>query len=145
MTIQTTRHQRQALKAANRAQPTRMTRVPEALWPPFPPEWRPVRVWRSRDYLAQLYVVMASDGTHEGFRLSVCRPELGPAGRWKDGLTWDDLQTVKTQCGYGDCWAIEVFPPVDAVISVANLRHLWLVRVHELPDWVGWRQAEDQA
>jgi hypothetical protein len=97
----------------------------------------PTRVWVSRDFLAQLYNLEG-----EGARLSVCRTQLKDDGRWGDGITWDQLQEVKAQCGFGDFWAVEVYPATAAVVDVANMRHLWLVSPLDLPPGIGWRRPE---
>ena len=141
MRIQATRAQRKHLETENQRQPRTMQVVPRETWPPFPPEQLPAQVWRSRDYLAQLYVCWAPDARAEGMRLSVCRTRLGPNGRWEDGLTWDELQAVKTQCGYGSDWAIEIYPPDANVVNDANMRHLWLIENSEVPEWAGWKRG----
>lgn len=82
----------------------------------------PLQVWRSKNFLAQV--------TKEpsGFtRLSVQRCAIDHNGHWVDGITWDELQQVKTECGLGEVWAVEVYPPEDMLVNVANMRHLWLV------------------
>jgi len=47
--------------------------------------------------------------------------------KWQDGITWDELQEIKNQCGYQDHWMCEYYPPQDQVVNVANIRHLWLM------------------
>lgn len=85
---------------------------------------------RNRDWLVQLY---AGPGLQ---RLSINRAALAANGRdWAAGITWDELMEVKTAAGYGDRWAVEVYPPADAVENVANMRHLWLL---EGPPAFGW-------
>jgi len=59
-------------------------------------------------------------------RLSVCRTSLN-GERWQDGISWDDLQRLKRECGYGNADAIEVFPADADVVNVANMRHLWIM------------------
>jgi len=46
---------------------------------------------------------------------------------WQDGITWDELQEIKNQCGFEDCWLCEYYPPKDKVVNVANIRHLWVI------------------
>lgn len=46
---------------------------------------------------------------------------------WEDGITWDELQDIKNQCGYRDFWMCEYYPPEKEVVNVANIRHLWLM------------------
>ncbi len=85
------------------------------------------------EFLAQLYV------EREGvLRLSVNRTSTADGERWEDGITWDELQAVKDQCGFADRWAVEIYPPADRVVNVANVRHLWLLA--QAPAYA-WRQA----
>ena len=117
------RQQRRAMEAANRSRPAELAEVPVGEWPGHLVglSTSPARVWRSRDFLVQLY-------THEGTpRLSVNRTSMGGNGRWLDGITWDQLQEVKRQAGFGDRWAVEVFPADESLVDVANCRHLWLL------------------
>lgn len=46
--------------------------------------------------------------------------------RWKDGISWDDLQRMKNEAGFRDHDAVEVYPRESDRINVANLRHLWV-------------------
>ena len=79
--------------------------------------------WRSRDFMVQEYP--ARGGV---IRLSVNRTHVDPQTyRWVDGITWDELQSLKAQAGYGDREAVEVFPPEGKVVDVANIRHLWVL------------------
>lgn len=115
---------RAAVKASVRhaaTLPAELTPVPESEWPAGA-EGGQLAVWRSRKFLVQAYTGGA--GT---VRLSVNRTKRGIDGRWLDGITWDELQTIKSKVGYADCWAVEVFPPADRVVDVANMRHLWLL------------------
>ncbi len=92
--------------------------VPEAL--------RPVMIWRSRTYMVQLY----QEGTAEFpimLRLSICRTKLRPDGRWEDGLTWDEMNAIKEELGYGGWYGVEVFPPTADIQNLNNYRHLWLL------------------
>jgi hypothetical protein len=94
----------------------------------------PVLVFQSNKYLVQVYEEYTFEYP-DLKRLSICRVKLGKGGRWQDGLTWDELQEIKRQCGYGDWWAIEVYPRDKDVVNVANLRHLWIMP-EPLP--IGW-------
>lgn len=129
MSFSTTRAQRRQLERDNASQPARMTPVPREQWPATPPGV--VAVWRSRDFLAQLY-------GHEALRrLSVSRTSIR-GDRWADGITWDELQRVKSECGFGCVDAVEVYPPDRDVVNVGNLRHLWLM---EAPLPFAWRRG----
>ncbi len=105
-----------------------MVEVPCDEWPFMPAgESVPVRVWRSRDYLAVLYEQRA-DGMR---RLTVNCVRRGPnrkrrAGTdWRDGITWDELQRIKNETLGTDVWCVEVYPAQSDVVDVANMRHLW--------------------
>lgn len=84
----------------------------------------PVKAWRSREFLVQEFAALP-DGV---FRLSVNRTHVDPGSlRWVDGITWDDLQRLKREAGYGDREAVEIYPPDRCVVDVANIRHLWIL------------------
>lgn len=82
---------------------------------------QPEVIFRSSQYLAQAFA--EKDGAR---RLTISRTMINEDGNWLDGSTWDDLMRVKSQCGYGDLWAVEIYPPDDEIVNVANMRHLWL-------------------
>lgn len=83
----------------------------------------PVRAWRSDRFLVQQFA--AENGAE---RLTICRAAIDETtGRWIDGITWDEIQGIKSEIGFGDKWAVEVYPPDAAVVNVANMRHIWLV------------------
>lgn len=131
--IQTTRQQRKALERENENWPVSGREIPAEQWPSDLDLTR-IRVVRSRDYLIQVYVVPNSDVV----RLSVNRTKVVAAtGRWDDGLSWDELQTVKRIAGFSRRWAVEVYPSDHEVVNVANMRHLWILP--EPPAFV-WRK-----
>lgn len=137
MSIVTTRAQRRELERQNAKMPRELREVPRDEWPLEHriAASRILRVWRSRDYLVQEYAEPAPVLV----RLSVLRTTLDPkTGRWVDGITWDELQSIKAECGYGRHDALELYPPDSDVVNVANLRHLWVMR--ELQSFA-WRQA----
>ena len=108
--------------------------VPERDWPSSPPGApRPFEVYCSREYLVQVF-----HESRDVYRISVCRTKRGPDGRWLDGITWDELQQIKREVGFGDHWAVEVFPADLDVVNVANMRHLWVLK--EKPDFA-WGRA----
>jgi len=129
---QPTRAERRALQAENKKWPAQLRQVPREEWPPsvLPLGRRHVEVWRSRDFLVQVF------SAHRGIeRLSVCR--TAHTGKsFVDGIAWEDLQRLKSECGRGDKDAVEIFPPDKDVVNVANMRHLWVLP-HQLP--FGWR------
>lgn len=79
------------------------------------------RVLRNRKFLVQIF-------THEGaVRLSVIRTEWDDRrGSWRADISWDDLQQLKREAGFGDKCAVELFPPDENVVNVANMRHLFI-------------------
>lgn len=121
MSLTTTRQQRRALKTENLRQPAELRKIPEAAWPSTyqPPGIR--EVWRSQEFLVQVFAERDSIE-----RMSVCRTAV-QGDRWLDGIGWDDLQRLKTECGRGDKDAVEIYPANADVVNVANMRHLWIV------------------
>ena len=71
-------------------------------------------VWESNTYLA------AAFNDKGCTRLDIERKDK------KDGITWDELQSIKDECGFGDKDAIEFYPSNDAVLNTANFRHLYI-------------------
>jgi hypothetical protein len=134
MTFTTTRQQRRALEAENAKWPERLRQVPRADWPQsvVPPSRQPTEVWRSRDFLVQVFAETA-----EGIeRLSILRTQHD-GSRFIDGIGWDDLQRLKNQCGRGDRDAVEIYPADRDVVNVANMRHLF---VFVTPFPLAWRK-----
>ena len=134
------RAQRRAMashsRSAAKKRPAVLTPVPMDQWPPAMrlSDLCPVKVFESRQYLVQVF----EEGVHYGsicMRLSVLRVTLQDGGRWDDGITWDELMQVKRDVGYGDCYAIEVYPADQHIVNVANLRHLWVL---DKPLTIGW-------
>ena len=115
--------------------PAVLTRVPEWEFPAVPDGFtKPIEVWRSKKYLVQIFDEQC-DEYPDMVRLSINRSTLGLDERWEDGLTWDELQTIKREVGFGDWYAIEVYPRDSDVVNVANIRHLWLLKQ---PLKIGW-------
>ena len=56
---------------------------------------------------------------------------------WDDGISWDQIQEIKSLVGYGDKWAVECFPPDQEVVNVANMRHIWILNN---PPEYGWHK-----
>lgn len=42
-------------------------------------------------------------------------------------LSWEELQEGKRDLGFGDCLAVEIYPPDAEVVNEANIRHLWVL------------------
>lgn len=108
------------LRLENRQKPDRLIEIPRADWPYL--ENKLLKVFRSKKYLVQVY-----EEENNIFRLSICRTELNNSGDWKDGITWDELQEIKTQCGYGNSDAVEIYPKDIDIKNVSNMRHLWVL------------------
>ena len=53
-------------------------------------------------------------------RIDVVRKDM------KDGITWDELQKVKNDCGYEDKDAVEFYPRNADVVNMGNVRHLFV-------------------
>lgn len=118
------REQRRQLARDNAALPLVLTLQPRELWKGLrSTEERQTEVWRSRDFLL---IVYDEGGGIE--RLSFLRTQLATdSGRWVDGIAWDDLQRLKRECGRGQSFAVEVYPPDRDLVNVANMRHLWVL------------------
>lgn len=90
-------------------------------------------VWRSRDYLVQVF---------EEKRPVLCRLSINRTiikqGEWQQDIPWEDLQRIKSQVGYHDHDAVEVYPHDLDVVNVANMRHLWVM---EDPLEFAWRRG----
>lgn len=117
--IVATKAQRLALKRENKKWPEFLRPLPREDWPRDDDDAR-IGVFRSRQFLAQVFLEQS------GFRISVNRTRLNDRGRWDDRITWNELQRIKRQAGFGDNWAYEIFPPDRDVVNVANMRHLWI-------------------
>ena len=116
----------------------RLERVPREEWGhPQYDDGKRLEVWRSRNFLVQVI-----DEGELGVRLTVNRTAMRPDGEWEDAITWDELQAIKREIGYGDYYAIEVYPKDADLVDLANMRHLW-VPLEDLP--YGWfrRSAEE--
>lgn len=115
------------LKRDNLKYPDHLVEIPASEWPPNLPMVSGsgtfiVRVYRSRKFQV---LVWDQDGT---IRLSVNRTEWDHSQkRYREDISWDDLQRLKREAGYGLACAVELFPPDANVINVANMRHLFLV------------------
>lgn len=88
-------------------------------WPYIPGEL--IELWKSRDFVVQIY---AQAG---GERISISRTVEKRPGVWEDGISWDEIQGLKEQCGRGDKLAIEIYPADKNVVNVANMRHIWVL------------------
>lgn len=122
------------LHEQNQRYPLHLVPVPRDEWPDNMPVGL-VAVWRSRNFLVEVFAPV-----HGATRLSILHTHVGNDGHWTDGITWDELQRLKGECGFGDRFAVEIFPAVDEVVNVANLRHLWVL---DAPPPFAWRQGRE--
>lgn len=133
------REQARMLARENAKWPLTMKQIPKEAWPealhvaPHPP----ISVWRSRDYLAQVF------REPSGMRISVNRTMVTQTGDWRDAIPWDDLQRIKREVGFPDVAALEVYPADEDVVNVANIRHLWIVP--GIQPWWWFRDARSLA
>ncbi len=133
MSLKTNREQRRALKAECQRYPASLQAIPQSEWPDrCHSDGAPARVWRSREF----FVMQFTAPSPAACRLSVLRTQVA-GDRWKDGISWDDLQRIKRECGFGDFDAVEVYPQDRDIVNVANIRHLWVM---EAPLAFKWRK-----
>ena len=130
--MKTTRNQRRILKLDNSKFTDEFISIPSTEWPPLLPGKIPLYVYRNKDFLVQVY---REQGMAD-WRLSICRTWMG-GGSWADNISWDELHLVKSAIGYGDIFAVEIYPKNCDIVNVANMRHLWLIK--NPPD-IGWRK-----
>ena len=123
---------RATIAAFNTEYPSELKPIAPETWPPSDRSGAiPLRAWRSRFFIVALW----GEGAQR--RLSVCRTKLTDDGQWAADITWDELQSVKAQAGFADDWMVEIYPPAEEVVNVANMRHLWLMS--PAPEF-GWKR-----
>ncbi len=126
--IKASRADRKWLRKENAKWPLELKEVGRREWPEVPDGFKyPERVFRSRQFMVQIF-----EPDNGATRLTIQRARLNSKGEWDDMITWDELQRLKAEAGFGDRVAVELFPPDDKVVNVANLRHLWILD-EELP------------
>lgn len=123
-----TRNQRRNLKKENLNQPIKLTEIGRDKWPSDRVANR-TKIFRSKKYLVQEF------DEQNCIRISVNRAVMNSSVQWDENITWDELQEIKREIGYGDRYAVEVFPKDRDVVNVANMRHLW---VQPQPLDIGW-------
>lgn len=91
-------------------------------------EGSPIRAIRNRHFLVQVR-------QHAGYQtMSVNRAALDDSGHWREGISWDELQSMKEMIWPGE-WAAEYFPPESEVVCVANMRHLVKLNARPVGAW----------
>lgn len=121
------------LQQENSKWPVQLKEWPRQEWPQ--PNPKVLRCLRSRGFLVQEYPA----NEPAIVRLSINRTSITPGGDWNQEITWVELQRIKHEAGYGDCDAVEVFPPEADVVNVANMRHLWVLPANTLT--FAWRKS----
>ncbi|MCY4671281.1 MAG: hypothetical protein OXC29_25245 [Rhodococcus sp.] len=85
------------------------------------------RVLMSCGFIVQVHIV---EGHPDHLRLAIMRSMLGDGRDWRDwlgGITWDELQDVKSRAGFGHKTAVEVYPDDENMVNPANVRQLWIL------------------
>jgi hypothetical protein len=130
------RHERRAQMALHRAEakkrPVTLTEIPREMWPPT--RTQQTHVWHSQKFVVQMFDETPFLGV-DTRRISVSRVTLKSDGRWDEDISWDELMQVKREIGFGDWYAVEIYPRDADIVNVANMRHLWMLAV---PLNLGW-------
>jgi hypothetical protein len=128
------------MKRQNMLFPAHLVAIPREQWPDMREApgggtgSNVLACYRSRAFL--LVVWLEPNGAT---RLSVNRTEWDERhGRFRDDISWDDLQRLKAEAGFADFCAVEVFPPDAHVVNVANMRHLFVLTT---PPRFMWKRA----
>jgi len=111
------------IKIENRQFPDGMRKLNDHELPKIVIGTKILSVWRSRYFLCQVHATEWENI----IRLSINRGEIDTTNRrWRDGITWDELQAIKSEVGYRSFHAVEVFPAEINLVNVANVRHLFV-------------------
>ena len=110
--------QKQA-KKNNQNRSAILTEVNKSEWPPHEENLKTVLI--SKYYLVQVF----DEGNCK--RLSVNRTTIDSKGNWESDISWEELQEIKRQAGYGDQFAVEIYPKDRDIVNIANMRHLWVL------------------
>lgn len=116
----------------------KLTEIRRDLWPMN--QTKQTHVWHSRRFLVQMFDETPFQGI-DTRRISVSRVTLLESGRWEEGISWEELMTVKREIGFGDWYGLEIFPRDADIVNVANMRHLWLLAV---PLNLGWFRSQSE-
>ena len=137
MSIKPTKEQIRQLRADNAKYSSYFQEIPFNEWPyGSPPSL--TQVWRNRNFLVQVHKEANSLGVSH--RVTICRTEVD-GNQWKDGISWEEIQTIKDAIGFADHDAVEVYPMRRDIINVANMRHLWIMPT---PLLFAWRKQEKE-
>jgi hypothetical protein len=128
-----------AWQEAAAKRPERLTPIPRDRWPPCFSGESQLQAWESQAYLVQHYRAAPFNGI-ACTRLSaswfpVVKEKQWAAGwLWPDPLSWSQIQAIKREV-LGDLFAVEIYPPDEDVVDLANTRHLF---VFAEPLALGW-------
>lgn len=123
MSIPSTREQRRQLERDNAKLPRALQLVERKDWPATMISADDlIAVWRSRNFLVQKFTAPPPAIC----RLSINRTTLS-GDRWAENITWNELQALKNELGFFAHTAVEIFPPIQDVVDVASIRHLWVL------------------
>tara|TARA_B100002049_G_scaffold223617_1_gene194315 strand:+ start:15932 stop:16261 length:330 start_codon:yes stop_codon:yes gene_type:complete len=93
--------------------------IPKSEWPSQ--QKNLTRVFINKDFLVQEF----DEGTVT--RLSICCTKR-KGSKWADGITWDQLNSIKSAIGFAKEFAVECYPEEKNIVNVANMRHLWIMK-----------------
>lgn len=88
------KQQRRELERENKKWPIALKLVPNHRWELKSFEPNRVEVWRSQEFLVQVFIEK-----NQTLRMSVSRTEPDANGEWVDGISWDELQRLKREIG----------------------------------------------
>lgn len=129
MTAKEIKNQNKYLREQNKKYPDYLVEVPKEEWPKTNATKLPYKVLRSNRHLVLLY----NEGEYT--RMTVSRTMINADGEWESNISWEQLQELKNEAGFIFEYGVEVFPPEDALVNVANMRHIWILP--QKPDF-GW-------
>ena len=81
--------------------------------------------WVNRYFMVQ-HLAHSNSEYPDMVHLAINRIKRNQHG-WLENISWDDLNSIKQELGYGDWWGIEIYPEDAKLVNVANLRHLWIL------------------
>ena len=98
----------------------------------------PIYVLQSAQFLVQVFIE-----ENDILRLTINSVKRR-GNNWQDGITFDELQSIKNAIGYGDRLAVEIYPEDRELINDANMRHLWVLPERDRPSfaWVASGRAK---
>jgi len=126
-----------ALERENKNWSRELKEIPPEDWPEMKWTNKPIKVFRSDRILVQVF---QEDQGLIRIAANICEIVMSvnpPFWKYKDGLTWNDLQKIKNEVGYANKDAVEIFPNADDEVEIFNIRHLW---VCPTPVWFAWRK-----